>query len=141
MCGISGYLTIREKVKPSLIRRTLDLMKRRGPDNQSFFKKDYSNKEIGLLHSRLNIIDLDKRSNQPFYGDNTVMVFNGEIYNFLELRKILEKKNYKFKTSSDTEVLLKSYTEWGESCVDFFVGMWAFAIWDQKKKKTFFVQR
>ena len=53
MCGISGYLTIREKVKPSLIRRTPDLMKRRGPDNQSFFKKDYSNKEIGLLHSRL----------------------------------------------------------------------------------------
>lgn len=112
-------------------------MKRRGPDNQSFFKKKTVRKEIALLHSRLNIIDLDKRSNQPFIEKNLVLIFNGEIYNYIELKNFLKKKNYKFKTNSDTEVLIKSYQEWGEKCVEYFIGMWAFAIWDQKKEKLF----
>ncbi len=137
MCGISGYLTYKNKVKDYSVRNTLNLMKRRGPDNQSHFISKINNKEIGLLHSRLNIIDLNTRSNQPFYYDDLVLVFNGEIYNFIEIRKTLIKKNYKFKTTSDTEVLIKSYLEWGEKCVDYFIGMWAFAIWDGKKKKLF----
>lgn len=137
MCGISGYLTYKNKVQDYSIRNTLNLMRKRGPDNQSYFTNKINNREIGLLHSRLNIIDLNKRSNQPFYYDNFVLVFNGEIYNFIEVRKSLIKKKYKFKTTSDTEVLIKSYIEWGEKCVDYFVGMWAFAIWDGKKKKLF----
>jgi len=137
MCGISGYLTYPNKVKDYLVKNTLNLMKRRGPDNQSYFKQKKFNKEVGLLHSRLNIIDLNSRSNQPYYFKDFVLTFNGEIYNFIEIRKQLIKKNYSFKTASDTEVLLKSYIEWGEDCVNHFIGMWAFAIWDEKNKKLF----
>ena len=113
-------------------------MKRRGPDNQSYFKQKKFNKEVGLLHSRLNIIDLNSRSNQPFYFDDFVLTFNGEIYNFIEIRRKLIKKNHAFNTASDTEVLLKSYIEWGEDCVNHFIGMWAFAIWDGKIKTIYF---
>ena len=67
-------------------------MKRRGPDSQDFFQKNYQNKEFALLHSRLNIIDLSSKSNQPFYDKDLILVFNGEIYNYLELRKDLKKK-------------------------------------------------
>ena len=137
MCGISGYLSYSDKVSEGSVKNTLNLMRRRGPDNQSCFKEKKNNIEIGLLHSRLNIIDLNKRSNQPFYFKDLVLIFNGEIYNYIELREQLIKKNHKFKTESDTEVLLKSYVEWGEDCVNFFVGMWAFAIWDNKNKKLF----
>lgn len=137
MCGISGYLTYTNKVKDYSVKNTLNLMKRRGPDNQSYFKHKKFNKEVGLLHSRLNIIDLNSRSNQPFYFDDFVLIFNGEIYNFIEIRRKLIKKNYAFNTASDTEVLLKSYIEWGEDCVNHFIGMWAFAIWDGKNKKLF----
>ena len=137
MCGISGYLTYTNKVKDYSVKNTLNLMRRRGPDNQSYFKQKKFNKEVGLLHSRLNIIDLNSRSNQPFYFDDFVLTFNGEIYNFIEIRRKLIKKNYAFNTASDTEVLLKSYIEWGEDCVNHFIGMWAFAIWDGKNKKLF----
>ena len=137
MCGISGYLSYSDKVSEGSVKNTLSLMRRRGPDNQSCFKERENNIEIGLLHSRLNIIDLNERSNQPFYFKDLVLIFNGEIYNYIELRKQLIKKNHKFKTESDTEVLLKSYVEWGQDCVNFFVGMWAFAIWDNKNKKLF----
>ena len=100
------------------------------------FSKDYLDSELALLHSRLNIIDLKSRSNQPFYSDDLILIFNGEIYNYLELREKLKKK-YFFKTNSDTEVLLNCYKEFGEDCVNYFNGMWSFAIWDLKKKKLF----
>ena len=91
MCGISGYISKRSH-KLDVIKKTLHLMKRRGPDFQNFKKFNESNKEIGLLHSRLNIIDLNKRANQPFCQDNFTIIFNGEIYNYLEIRKDLKKK-------------------------------------------------
>lgn len=137
MCGISGYISTRDLIADDGISRTLKLMKRRGPDAKNFYKISENFKELALLHTRLNIIDLNDRANQPFYDEHYVTIFNGEIYNYLELRTELEKKNYKFKTSSDTEVLIKSFQEYGEKCVDHFVGMWAFAIWDNKKKKLF----
>lgn len=137
MCGISGYISQKNLLYDNNIPNTLNLMKRRGPDSQGHYKNNYYNKEVVLLHSRLNIIDLNSHSNQPFYDKDFVLVFNGEIYNYLELRKNLERKNYKFKTNSDTEVLLKAFQEYGEKCVDYFIGMWAFAIWDIKKKKLF----
>ena len=79
MCGISGYLTYPNKIKDYSIKNTLSLMKRRGPDNQSYFKQNKFNKEVGLLHSRLNIIDLNKRSDQPFYFQELILIFNGEL--------------------------------------------------------------
>ena len=139
MCGISGYISNNDLLIDNGIKSTLELMARRGPDSNNFFKKSYSHKNVALLHTRLNIIDLNERSNQPFIHNDLVIVFNGEIYNYIELRNNLKKKNYNFKTNSDTEVLLKAYQEYGEKCVDYFIGMWAFAIWDLKKKKTFFI--
>jgi asparagine synthase (glutamine-hydrolysing) len=137
MCGISGYISDNTFLENNSIKNTLSLMKRRGPDSQDFFQKNYQNKDVALLHSRLNIIDLNSQSNQPFYDKDLILVFNGEIYNYLELRKDLEKKNYIFNTNSDTEVLLKTFQEYGEKCVEHFIGMWSFAIWDLKKKKLF----
>ena len=137
MCGISGYISKTNLVAENGIKHTLELMKKRGPDSQNFYLNSDGSKQLALLHSRLNIIDLNERANQPFFDEHFVIVFNGEIYNYLEIKTKLEKKNYKFKTSSDTEVLLKSFQEYGEKCVDHFIGMWAFAIWDIKKKKLF----
>ena len=137
MCGISGYITHKNFLKINSIKDTLKLMKRRGPDFSSHYKENLGSSELALLHTRLSIIDLNIRSNQPFVDKQFVLIFNGEIYNYEEIKKKLKKKNYKFKTNSDTEVLIKSYQEYGEDCVNHFVGMWAFAIWDLKKKKLF----
>ena len=135
MCGIAGYIGKKE-IYGHTLYRTLGLMQNRGPDSQdhkSFKNKNDTN--ILLLHSRLSIIDLDKRSSQPFTKNNCVITFNGEIYNYIELRNRLVKKGYKFTTSSDTEVLLTSYLEYGEKCVNHFEGMWSFAIYDFNKDK------
>jgi asparagine synthase (glutamine-hydrolysing) len=137
MCGISGYISKKNLIADNCIERTLEMMKRRGPDSKNFFKKSYNSKQLALLHSRLNIIDLNERANQPYHDEDFIIVFNGEIYNYLEIKSKLENKNYKFKTNSDTEVLIKSFQEYGEKCVDHFIGMWAFAIWDIKKKQLF----
>jgi len=90
-----------------------------------------------LLHSRLSILDLDPRSNQPFEADGCSLVFNGEIYNYLELRAELEQLGHVFRTTSDTEVLLRSYLEFGGDCVLRFEGMWAFALWDSRRNRLF----
>lgn len=136
MCGISGYIG-KKVINPEVIKKTLALMKNRGPDANgacNFFDKT-ANININLLHTRLGIIDLDKRSNQPFTDGDLTIIFNGEIYNYLEIKKkILEKKKINFKTNSDTEVLLQAYKVFGISFFDDLEGMWSFAIWDEKKK-------
>ena len=139
MCGISGLFG-NKKLDHSKLISTLNLMKYRGPDHQSYKHYEIGNKKLYLLHSRLSIIDLEPRSNQPFESDGFVVVFNGEIYNHLDIRKNLVNKGVKFKTESDTEVLLKAYIAYGTKCVEYFEGMWSFAIFD-KKKKLLFISR
>ena len=131
MCGIAGYFC-GNNIPEKRVDQTLELMKNRGPDHQDakVFINHSSSRTVGLLHSRLSIIDLDPRSNQPFTIGNLSIVYNGEIYNFVELRKDLEKKNILLKTRSDTEVLLHYFKIYGEKCVDYFEGMWAFAIYN-----------
>jgi len=104
-------------------------------DNPSFAKDVY----LAFGHRRLSVIDLSYRAHQPFFSDDKskCVVYNGEIYNFRQIRKILKQKGYSFKTTSDTEVLIKSYEEWGIDCVEKFDGMFAFALWDGKEKKFF----
>ena len=136
MCGIAGYIG-KQQISKSTINKTLHLMKNRGPDFQDSRSFNVNDTNIYLLHSRLSIIDLEMRSNQPFSFNGLTLVFNGEIYNYIELRKKLIKKGHTFATSSDTEVLLKAYVEYGEECVQHFNGMWAFAIWDEKSQKLF----
>ena len=137
MCGICGFISKKKLIRNNAIANTLDLMKNRGPDYNSSYTQIVDDKNISLLHSRLKIIDIhSSRSNQPYRYKNFILIFNGEIYNFIELRNKL-KKIFKFDTSSDTEVLLKSYIAYGKKCVDHLEGMWSFAIWDIKKKSLF----
>ena len=136
MCGIAGYIG-KKIINERVINNTLDLMKNRGPDHQNSFSCSYNKVNIYLLHSRLSIIDIDERSNQPYHYNNCTLVFNGEIYNYIEVREDLKKLGYIFDTNSDTEVLIKAYIEYGMNCVKYFNGMWSFAIWDDTKKKIF----
>lgn len=140
MCGIAGYITKKKYLNFSFNQASINLkklMKNRGPNQQGSFQFNTNQSNINLFSSRLSIIDLDKRSNQPFKTQNLILIFNGEIYNYLEIKKFLIEKKFKFKTKSDTEVLLKSYEYWGEKCVNHFDGMWAFCIFDKKKNKIF----
>jgi len=136
MCGIAGYIG-KISIDLNTINNSLESMKNRGPDHQDWCSFRCNETNVYLLHSRLSIIDLEKRSNQPFSFNDCTLVFNGEIYNYLEVRESLKKVGHTFTTNSDTEVLLKAYIEYGENCVQHFNGMWAFAIWDNKKKKIF----
>ncbi len=136
MCGIAGIIGT-GYYKPEL-EEMLQMQTHRGPDcTAMFFDEGFA----GLGHNRLAIIDLSSNANQPFtdISERYTMVFNGEIYNYLELRETL-KKDYNFKTKSDTEVLLALYIKHGKTCLDMLNGMFAFAIWD-KKLKTLFAAR
>ena len=136
MCGIAGTIKISSKLDRKKITSTLELMKNRGPDSSNFIQRECEKAQVSLLHSRLSIIDLNKRADQPFIFNNYAIIFNGEIYNYKELRKELEIY-FKFETESDTEVLIKSYIKYGKSCVNKFIGMWAFVIIDFNKREVF----
>ena len=136
MCGIAGYIG-KKKIDKSAIRETLFLMKNRGPDCQDYRNIEEGSSNIYLLHSRLSIIDLDERANQPFTLDDCTLIFNGEIYNYVELKDNLKKQGIECTTESDTEVLLRYYLLHGEDCVKYFEGMWSFAIYDNRKKTLF----
>ena len=137
MCGISGIFNFSNKKinNIEIIKKILDIQNQRGPDNRNLWVSEC--KKITLGHNRLSIIDLSKNSNQPFISedDNYIITFNGEIYNFKDLRKELIKKNFFFKTNSDTEVILQSYKCWGLNFAKFLRGMFAFVIYDKVKKK------
>ena len=136
MCGISGVLHFDKsrEINGRLLKNMNDSISHRGPDGEGFFIED----NIGLGHRRLKIIDLNT-GDQPMYSfdKNIVLVFNGEIYNYLEIKEILVKRGHKFYTTSDTEVIINSYLEWGYECQSKFNGMWAFALWDKRKEKLF----
>jgi asparagine synthase (glutamine-hydrolysing) len=113
-------------------------MRNRGPDDQHAWRSTAAaGNAVCLLHSRLSIIDLDPRSNQPFSSNGLTLIFNGEIYNYVELRERLVAQGVKLRTNSDTEVLLEYYRLYGEDCVHHFEGMWAFAIYDSSRKTLF----
>jgi asparagine synthase (glutamine-hydrolysing) len=136
MCGIAGYLGT-QFIDDATLTSTLNTMKSRGPDASRFVRFERGNLQAVLLHSRLSIIDLNERSNQPFKIGPYTLIFNGEIYNYLELKSQLEKGGLSFHTNSDTEVLLQSYIKYGKSCVDRFEGMWAFCIYDETDNTLF----
>jgi len=130
MCGI--YLT-NHPISQNEVKAKLDKIKFRGPDNLGFIQKG----NIILGHLRLSILDLDERSNQPFVFKHLMLVYNGEIYNFIEVKNSLINEGYTFETTSDTEVLLKGFHAWGEKILDRINGMYAFAIYDENKKTVF----
>ena len=134
MCGICGKLNFdRENaVSEGLLKAMADSITHRGPDDEGY----YVSGQIGLGFRRLSIIDLSG-GHQPLCNeDGTVwIVFNGEIYNFQELRQLLQSKGHTFRTQTDTEVIVHLYEEYGEACVEKLRGMFGFAIWDQKQRK------
>jgi asparagine synthase (glutamine-hydrolysing) len=131
MCGIAGIIdpSIKSEDLRNQVVEMLTKTIHRGPDNMG----SWVNCQASLGHNRLKVIDLSDNANQPFeYGD-FIITFNGEIYNFLELREVLKSKGHVFDTKSDTEVVVASFKEWGINCVEHFVGMWAFALWDVRE--------
>ncbi len=138
MCGIAGFIgsTRFYPTKHSIIKCKLK-MKRRGPDNFGIKEFRENNNSYLFMHSRLSIIDPVQISNQPMEDENGILIFNGEIYNYIELRKHLKEKKYVFKTNSDTEVLLKMLAYYGTKSVDMLDGMWAFCYYNKKKKETY----
>jgi asparagine synthase (glutamine-hydrolysing) len=134
MCGITGVLNLNKKpISNELIQKMTDIVRYRGPDGEEIWTDEF----VGFGHCRLAIIDLSALAAQPMHYENYTITYNGEVYNFQQIRIELEAKGYKFKSKSDTEVILKSYIEWGEDCVYKFNGMFAFAIWNKKEKKLF----
>ncbi len=135
MCGISGFIdsNLSNEQAEKTIGSMLESIAHRGPDARS----TWINLPVVLGHNRLSIIDLSPDGVQPMHYFDSVIVFNGEIYNYIEVREELISKGYKFSTHSDTEVILAAYREYGTSCVDKFLGMWAFALWDKKKNELF----
>ena len=135
MCGILGF--VGANIDKDLFLSCLNRLSHRGPDGEGVWQDE----NIQLGHKRLSIIDLSESGSQPMVAmDRYVVTFNGEIYNYRELRSELEKFKYKFRSNSDTEVLLYAYIHWGEKCLSRLNGMWAFSIWD-KKEQTLFLSR
>jgi asparagine synthase (glutamine-hydrolysing) len=135
MCGICGFCFPDERpVDFDVLVRMTSTLQHRGPDDEGY----YTGAGVALGHRRLSIIDLDTGKQPIFNEDKTIfVVFNGEIYNFPELKKELEKKGHRFYTKTDTEVLVHLYEERGERCVEDLAGMFAFAIWDGQRRKLF----
>lgn len=136
MCGIAGYIG-KEKLTDKQINDTLRKMYQRGPDFQSYKEYIFDDLVVYLFHARLSILDLNERSNQPFAIGDFVMIYNGEIYNYIELRSLLQKKGISFTTDSDTEVLLQMYIHYKDKCVEHLEGMWSFAIFNKITKELF----
>ena len=132
MCGIIGISC--ESVNTELFKKSLNFLDKRGPDNQNIIN---INGSVALGHSRLSIIDLDESNNQPFVFENLFLTFNGEIFNYIELKDELINNGFTFLTEGDTEVVLKSFLFWGEECVNKFNGMWSFVIYNDTTNEFF----
>lgn len=154
MCGICGFYNFHKPIHDaSVLKKMTDTLQHRGPDGQGFFLNSLhtsfpgtdnelhtieGNANVGLGHRRLSIIDLEG-GHQPLCNeDGTVWVtYNGEIYNFQELKTELVARGHRFKTHCDTEVIVHGYEEWGEDCVKRFRGMFAFSIWNSANETLF----
>jgi asparagine synthase (glutamine-hydrolysing) len=135
MCGIAGYFGTKN-LENDVITKTLAVLLRRGPDYQKYKKYSIDDfKSLHFFHTRLSIIDLDPRSNQPLEDNLFSLVFNGELYNYIEIKKDLKSKGIKFLTLSDTEVIIKGYQVYGKDLFNIMEGMWALCIYDKKKKE------
>ena len=137
MCGIVGRCSFNSIINQETLIAQRDALRHRGPDDKGIWCSNDS--RVGLAHRRLSIIDTSSSGHQPMQNDTGeyCITFNGEIYNFKDLRKELKSRGHSFKSNSDTEVILASYIEWGESCLERFNGMFAFGIYDNKKRKLF----
>lgn len=134
MCGIAGLVDFGRKTNLDTLKKMTDVLFHRGPDDGGYFFEGFEQSQVGLGHRRLSILDLSNHGHQPMAFGHLTMVYNGEVYNFKEIRVELEKQGYSFESQSDTEVILKAYHKWGIEAVHRFNGMFAIAIFDSQKQ-------
>jgi asparagine synthase (glutamine-hydrolysing) len=140
MCGIVGFCDFSKKNTLETLRAMVQVISHRGPDDEGHFIKEAERATLGMGHKRLSILDLSPLGHQPYEFNGLILVYNGEVYNFKEIRDKLISSGYSFKSNSDTEVIIKAYEAWGIRCVDHFIGMFAFALFDPKRQKLFLVR-
>jgi asparagine synthase (glutamine-hydrolysing) len=140
MCGIAGFVDFKKTSDVGVLKCMTNAMIHRGPDDSGYEVYNSAWASVGLGQRRLSILDLSPLGHQPMHFDDLVINFNGEIYNFIEIRKELENKGYNFTSQSDTEVILKGYHCWGLDVIHKFIGMFAIILYDRKKEKIFFIR-
>jgi asparagine synthase (glutamine-hydrolysing) len=142
MCGIAGFIDFNKQVTAHQLEAACNTLSHRGPDDAGNVVFESREATIGFGHRRLAILDLSKSGHQPMYSDDksVVILLNGEIYNFKEIRIDLENKGHLFQSNSDTEVVLKAYQQYGTDCLRLFVGMFAIAIYDTNQQKVFLIR-
>lgn len=134
MCGIAGFVDFRHQSNVENLQKMTDVLFHRGPDDGGYFFEGLEQSQVGLGHRRLSILDLSNYGHQPMEFSNLTIVYNGEVYNFKEIRADLIKQGYSFESHTDTEVILKAYHKWGIEAVHRFNGMFTIAIFDNQKQ-------
>ena len=137
MCGISGFIDFTKKTDQGILEKMNRIMAHRGPDGEGYGIYNSNAATVGLGHRRLSIIDLTEGGSQPQTFGSLHITFNGEVYNYAEIKKTLEDKGHQFHSHSDTEVILHAYAEWGSAALQQFIGMFAFVIYDEAKQQLF----
>ncbi|MBK7433227.1 MAG: asparagine synthase (glutamine-hydrolyzing) [Chitinophagaceae bacterium] len=137
MCGISGFADFKQETGKEILEKMNRIMAHRGPDGEGYALFTSGNAEVGLGHRRLSIIDLSAGGSQPKTFQSLHITFNGEVYNYAEIKKRLEDKGHQFNSHSDTEVILHAYAEWGSGALQQFIGMYAFVIYDESRQRIF----
>ena len=140
MCGIAGFVDLNGLSERDIIASMANCLNKRGPDHQGLYYERIQNSVIGLGHRRLSVLDLSDEGNQPMEFKNKYIVYNGEVYNFKEIREDLKKIGYEFKSETDTEVILKAYHEWGVESVHRFNGMFTIAIYDKRNDELVLIR-
>lgn len=147
MCGIAGVIAPSPEFDPAIVEHMVECLRHRGPDDSGCWQSGFGTADgrsfsVGLGHTRLSIIDLSRRSRQPMVSNDgrATVALNGEIYNYRELRRQLEDRGRVFRTSSDTEVLLEAWREWGADALPRLHGMFAFALWDRDRNRLLLVR-
>jgi len=139
MCGVLGLVSNTHTSKDLVVSMT-DTLAHRGPDGAGYYLDSKGSKYIGLGHRRLSIIDIGDGGHQPMEVNDLVITYNGEVYNYKEIKQELQQLGHSFKSNSDTEVILASYIEWGSACLAKFRGMFAFCIYDKRKQELLLVR-
>jgi asparagine synthase (glutamine-hydrolysing) len=137
MCGISGFIDYTQNSSQEILQRMTDSQSHRGPDASGYNFFQNNSAHLGLGHRRLSVIDLSETGKQPMEYEHLCIVYNGEVYNYAEIKEDLLKSGHTFKGQSDTEVILHAYLQWGSTCIEKFTGMFSFAIYDSKKQELF----
>ncbi len=140
MCGIAGFIDFKKQLTERDLRAMTDRIAHRGPDASGYWWRELQSAAVGLGHRRLSIIDLSEGGAQPKVRGHLRITFNGEMYNYVEVREELEKHGHSFQSESDTEVILAAFQQWGAACLERFIGMFAFVLVDENIGKAYLVR-